>query len=122
MPQVSTASAPPPASRRLQVLPRILAAILGGYVFAWGTVALTTSALFALKLAFHDAEFLGALVGLLAYLGAFLWAIATHHADGRGRITPAIPTGLSRRHPCSTASVRPWHGCTPGSGWCSASC
>ncbi|TDB27438.1 iron uptake protein [Stenotrophomonas sp. ATCM1_4] len=79
MPQVSTASAPPPASRRLQVLPRILAAILGGYVFAWGTVALTTSALFALKLAFHDAEFLGALVGLLAYLGVFLWAIATHH-------------------------------------------
>ncbi|MGR4895484.1 iron uptake protein [Stenotrophomonas sp. LARHCG68] len=79
MPQVSTASAPPAASRRLQVLPRILAAILGGYVFAWGTVALTTSALFAVKLAFHDAEFLGALVGLLAYLGAFLWAIATHH-------------------------------------------
>ena len=79
MPQVSTASAPPPASRRLQVLPRILAAILGGYVFAWGTVALTTSALFAVKLAFHDAEFLGALVGLLAYLGVFLWAIATHH-------------------------------------------
>lgn len=77
MPQVSTPLPRPPANRRLQIVQRVLAAVGGGYVFAWGTVALTTSVLFALKLEFHDAEFLGALAGLLAYLVVFLWAIAT---------------------------------------------
>jgi len=67
----------PPRSRRLQILLRVLAAILGGYVFAWGTVALATSLLFAARLDFHDAEFLGAFIGLIAYVLVFLWSIAT---------------------------------------------
>ncbi|MGE8279084.1 MAG: iron uptake protein [Stenotrophomonas sp.] len=67
----------PPRLRRLQILLRVLAAILGGYVFAWGTVALATSLLFAARLDFHDAEFLGAFIGLIAYVLVFLWSIAT---------------------------------------------
>lgn len=62
---------------RRQIVLRVLAAMLGGYVFAWGTVALATCLLFAAKLDFHDAEFLGAFIGLLAYVTVFLWSIAT---------------------------------------------
>ncbi|BDU16567.1 iron uptake protein [Lysobacter auxotrophicus] len=61
---------------RLRVASRVAAAVLGGYAFAWGVVALTTAVLFALELDFHDAEFAGAVAGLLAYLAVFLWAIA----------------------------------------------
>ncbi|MBN6151587.1 iron uptake protein [Xanthomonas sp. AmX2] len=64
------------AAPRLRLASRIAAAVLGGYAFAWGTVAAVTAALFAADLEFHDAEFLGAVAGLLAYLVAFLWAIA----------------------------------------------
>lgn len=61
---------------RLHVAARVGAAVLGGYAFAWGVVAAATSLLFAAGLEFHDAEFLGAVTGLLAYLVVFLWAIA----------------------------------------------
>ena len=61
---------------RLHVAARVGAAVLGGYAFAWGVVAATTSLLFAAGVEFHDAEFLGAVTGLLAYLVAFLWAFA----------------------------------------------
>lgn len=71
------AIATPSASRRTQVVLRVMAAMLGGYVFAWGTVALATSLLFAAHLDFHDAEFLGAFSGLLVYVSVFLWSIAT---------------------------------------------
>jgi hypothetical protein len=62
---------------RLRVASRVGAAVFGGYAFAWGTVAAVTSLLFAAGMAFHDAEFLGAVAGLLAYLVAFLCTIAT---------------------------------------------
>lgn len=71
-----TTIATPSRSRR-QIVLRVLAAMFGGYVFAWGTVALATCLLFAAKLDFHDAEFLGAFIGLLAYVTVFLWSIAT---------------------------------------------
>ena len=61
---------------RLHVAARVGAAVLGGYAFAWGVVAATTSLLFAARVEFHDAEFLGAVTGLLAYLVVFLWAFA----------------------------------------------
>jgi len=65
------------ATSRLRVASRVCAAVLGGYAFAWGAVALVTALLFAAGLDFHDAEFMGALLGLLAYLAVFLWTIAT---------------------------------------------
>lgn len=67
-----------PGATRLHVAARVGAAVLGGYAFAWGVVAASTSLLFAAGLEFHDAEFLGAVTGLLAYLVVFLWAIAAH--------------------------------------------
>ena len=61
---------------RLHIVARVIAAVFAGYGFAWGVVAATTSLMFAIGMEFHDAEFLGAVSGLLAYLIVFLWAIA----------------------------------------------
>jgi len=81
---MALAPAPAPASApasqqdhpRLALVARIGAAVLGGYGFAWGLVAAATSLLVAAGMGFHDAEFLASLVGVLAMLCAFLWAIA----------------------------------------------
>ncbi|HEY4529290.1 MAG TPA: iron uptake protein [Luteimonas sp.] len=72
-------------TRRQAVLLRVSAAILGGYAFAWGIVALATSLCVASGMGFHDAEFLSSLLGVFAYLAAFLWAIAAR------RLWPAWP-------------------------------
>jgi hypothetical protein len=50
------------------------AAVLGGYAFSWGVIAVGTSALFGAGLGFHDSEFLANTGGLLAYLVVFLWS------------------------------------------------
>ncbi|MGY1519785.1 iron uptake protein [Luteimonas sp. A482] len=65
-----------PRAARLQVVPRIGAAVIGGYAFAWGFVAAGASLMFAAGMGFHDAEFLASLLGVLAFLVVFLWAIA----------------------------------------------
>lgn len=59
------------------VFARIAAAILGGYAFTWGIMALGVALLFAAGMEFHDAESLGYIIGLLVYLTVFLWAFAT---------------------------------------------
>lgn len=64
------------ATPRPRVAARVGAAVLGGYVFAWGLAAALTSGLFAAGTEFHDAEFLGIFAGLLAYLVALLWVFA----------------------------------------------
>ena len=61
---------------KLALVSRIAAAVLGGYAFAWGLVAATTSLAVAAGMGFHDAEFLSSLLGVLAFLGVMLWAIA----------------------------------------------
>ena len=66
----------PSRSPRTQVIARVAAAILGGYAFAWGIVATGASLMVAAGMDFHDAEFLGSMIGVLAFLGVFLWAIA----------------------------------------------
>ena len=71
------ASSSHPAATRLQLAARGALAVLGGYAFAWGVVVLGAASLFALGMGFHDAEFLASLVGVLAYLVVFLWAVAT---------------------------------------------
>ncbi|AKC85629.1 hypothetical protein [Pseudoxanthomonas suwonensis] len=67
----------PSRTPRLHLAARVAAAVLGGYAFAWGVVALGAAALFAAGMGFHDAEFLASMIGILAYLVAFLWAVAT---------------------------------------------
>lgn len=73
-------SGDPPAARRrnrrLGLLGRVLAALGGGYAFCWGLMALINAGGYALGLAFHDAESLGAIIGFLVYLAVFLWAFA----------------------------------------------
>ncbi len=70
---MTTSLAPRP---RLHIALRIAAAVLGGYAFTWGFMALGMAGLFALGLEFHDAESLSAIVGILLYLAVFLWAFA----------------------------------------------
>ena len=60
-----------------QVSSRIAAAILGGYAFTWGLMALGVALLFAAGMEFHDAEHLGYIIGFLVYLSVFLWAFAS---------------------------------------------
>jgi hypothetical protein len=71
-----SATTSPPAQRVLPLLSRIAAAVLGGYAFCWGVVALGLSGFYAAGMAFHDAEHLSSIVGLLAYLVVFCWAFA----------------------------------------------
>jgi len=61
---------------RLYLTARVAAAVLGGYAFAWGFIATCASLMFAAGMGFHDAEFLASLLGVLAFLVAFLWAFA----------------------------------------------
>jgi len=61
---------------RLHLALRLACALLGGYAFTWGFVALGTAGLFALGMEFHDAEHLSSMLGLLLYLAVFLWAFA----------------------------------------------
>ena len=63
---------PPP----LLLLSRIAAAVLGGYAFCWGSVALGLAGFYAAGLPFHDAEHLASILGLLLYLAVFCWAFA----------------------------------------------
>lgn len=59
------------------IVARIAAAILGGYIFTWGFIALSVALLFAAGMEFHDAESLGNIFGFLLYLTVFLWAFAS---------------------------------------------
>ncbi len=62
---------------RLHLAARVGAAVLGGYAFAWGFIAAAMALLFKAGMEFHDAEFLASALGLLVFLAAFLWTIAT---------------------------------------------
>jgi hypothetical protein len=53
------------------------AAVFGGYAFTWGFIAAGAALLFKVGMDFHDAEFLSSALGLLVFLIAFLWTIAT---------------------------------------------
>lgn len=51
----------------------VTAAVVAGYTFTWGFIALGTAGLFAAGMEFHDAENLASVLGLLLYLAVFLW-------------------------------------------------
>lgn len=53
---------------------RTLAALVGGYAFCWGFIALGVAGLYALGMPFHDAESLSSMLAFLIYLAVFLWA------------------------------------------------
>lgn len=62
-----------------QLSARIGAAVVGGYVFTWGLIALGVALLFAAGMEFHDAESLSNIIGFLVYLTVFLWAFASQY-------------------------------------------
>lgn len=64
------------SSSRKPAAQRIAAAILGGYAFTWGFIALGVAALFAAGMDLHEAESLASIIGFLVFLSAFLWAFA----------------------------------------------
>lgn len=61
---------------RMVVALRIFAAVVLGYAFTWGFIAVGTAGMFALGMEFHDAEHLSAMLGFLVYLCVFLWAFS----------------------------------------------
>lgn len=61
---------------RAALAARILLAVLGGYSFCWGVIALCAAGTFPLGAEFHDGETLGGILALLLYPAAFLWAFA----------------------------------------------
>lgn len=61
-------------ARRVGAASRFAAAILGGYAFAFGFVALCSLAGFAAGLRFSEAQTLAWMLGVLVYLIALLWA------------------------------------------------
>ena len=67
-----------PSARGLPwaLISRIGAAVLGGYAFCWGFIALLHSGLYALGMPFHDGEHLSAILGVLLFLVVFLWSFA----------------------------------------------
>lgn len=65
-----------PRRSRAHLLARIATAVLGGYAFCWGFIALAMALLYAADLSFHDAEHLASMLGLLLFLAVFLWAFA----------------------------------------------
>jgi hypothetical protein len=62
------------------VLPRIGAAVVGGYALAWGFVTLTITGLVASGADYDDAWMLAMMLAFLLYLGAFLWSFTTRSA------------------------------------------
>ena len=63
---------------RSHIVARTALALLGGYVFTWGVIAAGTALMYGAGMAFHDAEHLSYIIGILVYLGAFLAGFAAH--------------------------------------------
>lgn len=70
---INSASGRRPAMRPLLAFNRFLAAIVGGYLFAYGFTALATLTGFAAGLPYSEAQILAWMLGALIYLGAMLW-------------------------------------------------
>ncbi len=82
---------------------RFAAAIIGGYLFAYGFTALATLMGFGLGLPYSEAQVLAWMLGALVYLGAMLWgfvprtaALAWAVLAGGGAVMGAAAWALSR--------------------------
>jgi hypothetical protein len=64
------------ATQPLNVIARIAAALLGGYVFTWGFAVSSTSGLVAMGVAYDQARTGTMLLAFLIFLSAFLWSFA----------------------------------------------
>ena len=82
---------------------RFAAAIIGGYLFAYGFTALATLIGFGMGLAFSEAQVLAWMLGALVYLGAMLWGFVPRTTmtawgvlAGGGAVMGAAAWALSR--------------------------
>jgi hypothetical protein len=62
------------------LLPRIGAAVVGGYALAWGFVTLTITSLVASGVDYDEAWMPAIVLAFLLYLGALLWSFTTRSA------------------------------------------
>ena len=69
---------------------RTAVALLGGYAFTWGLIALGIALMYSAGVEFHDAEHLSYIIGLLVFLVAFLVAFA---AQGLRRVALVLVGG-----------------------------
>lgn len=69
---------------------RTAVALLGGYVFTWGLIAMGMALMYSAGMEFHDAEHLSYIIGLLVFLVAFLVAFA---AQGLRRVALVLVGG-----------------------------
>jgi hypothetical protein len=60
----------------LHIALRVAAAVIGGYAFTWGFIALGVPLLAAAGMRFGDANTLSAMLGFLVLLVAFCWAFS----------------------------------------------
>lgn len=72
----STATASNTVQNLVAVANRVAAALVGGYAFTWGVVALGMTVLVALGVDYHEAEMAMMLLAFLVFLTVFLWAFA----------------------------------------------
>lgn len=91
------------SSRRLSAANRFAAAILGGYAFAFGFVAICSLAGFSAGLRFSESETLARMMGIVVYLVSLLWAFTPRSntfvwtvLGGGGVAMGAAAWGLSR--------------------------
>ena len=57
-----------------QIGSRVLAAVLGSYLFTWGFIALGSACLLRAGVEFHEATYLTSMLGFLVFLAAFCFA------------------------------------------------
>jgi hypothetical protein len=63
-------------SHSLHIVARVTAAIIGGYIFTWGCVALGVTGTVALGMQYEEARIAIMLTAFLIFLTAFLWSFA----------------------------------------------
>ncbi len=73
---IDSRAAPETARGMLTTASRFAAALLGGYLFAYGLTALATFGGYRAGLDFTDAKTLAWMLAILAYLGSIVWGFA----------------------------------------------
>jgi hypothetical protein len=93
-------------SARLEIFSRWTATVMGGFIFAYGFVALATVLSFTFGLRFSEAWTLSNMLAFVVYLGALLWGFTVRRTPwvwlvlgGGGAAMSAAAWALSRLVP-----------------------
>lgn len=65
-----------PTALQMQIISRIAASLLGGWLFTWGFTTLGIAALVALGMRYGEAQTLLFLLAFIVFLVVFVWAFA----------------------------------------------